>query len=72
MADFLGALGDAGFDADMLWLMRDLFANTLDGRNASVSDDLPRLLGRPARDFSDVVAAAARAGAWAEPATAEG
>lgn len=72
MPDFLGALGAAGLDEEMLWLMQDLFANTLDGRNASVSGDLARLLGRPARDFADVVAEAARAGAWGVPADAGG
>ena len=72
VADFLDGLRAEGFDDGMLWLMRDLFANTLDGRNASVADDLPRLLGRPARDLAEVVAEAARAGAWRVPAEAEG
>ena len=72
VADFLDGLRAEGFDDGMLWLMQDLFASTLDGRNASVADDLPRLLGRPARDLAEVVAAAARAGAWRVPAEAEG
>ena len=33
--------------------MRDLFTQTLDGRNASLAPDLAALLGRPARDFAD-------------------
>lgn len=65
---FLAELRDYGFDDEVLWLMRDLFANTFDGRNASVSPDLPHLLGRPARDLADVAADAARAGAWEETA----
>ena len=72
VADFVDGLRAEGFDDGMLWLMQDLFASTLDGRNASVADDLPRLLGRPARDLAEVVAAAARAGAWRVPAEAEG
>ena len=52
--------------------MQDLFTQTLDGRNASVRADLPRLLGRPARDLADVVAEAAGAGAWSEPVGARG
>ncbi len=61
---FIAELRGYGLDAETLWLMRELFENTLDGRNASLSPDLPHLLGRPARDLADVVADAARAGSW--------
>ena len=37
---------------------------TLDGRNAHVSDGVERALGRKARDFADFAAAAAARGAW--------
>lgn len=67
LPEFLADLRAIGFDENMVWLMRELFENTLDGRNASVSDDLASLLGRPARDFRDVIAAARRTGAWSEP-----
>jgi uncharacterized protein YbjT (DUF2867 family) len=62
---FIAELRTAGVDDETLWLMGDLFANTLDGRNASVSFDLFRLLGRRPRDFATVVAEAAASGAWA-------
>ena len=61
---FLAGLREAGFDDEFLWLMRDLFTQTLDGRNASLAPDLAALLGRPARDFATVVADARSAGAW--------
>jgi hypothetical protein len=35
-------------DEEILWLMRDLLTQTLDGRSASVSPDLERLVGRAA------------------------
>ena len=41
-----------------------LFAKVLDGRNASVSPDVERVLGRPARDFREVVAETAASGSW--------
>ncbi|GIJ74224.1 NAD(P)H-binding protein [Virgisporangium ochraceum] len=41
-----------------------LFAKVLDGRNSAVTPDLERVLGRPGRDFRDVVREAAAAGAW--------
>ena len=61
---FLAELRDAGFDDELLWLMRDLFTQTLDGRTASLSPDVARLLGRSPRDFVEVVAEARAAGAW--------
>lgn len=41
-----------------------LFAKVLDGRNSAVTPDVERILGRPARDFREVVREAAAAGAW--------
>jgi uncharacterized protein YbjT (DUF2867 family) len=37
---------------------------TLDGRNAHTSDGVERALGRPARDFTDYAAVAAKSGTW--------
>ena len=37
---------------------------TLDGRNANVTDGVARALGRPARDFAAYASNAAQAGAW--------
>jgi uncharacterized protein YbjT (DUF2867 family) len=37
---------------------------TLDGRNARITDGVMQALGRPPRDFADFARAAARAGAW--------
>lgn len=45
-------------------LIRYLFTEVLDGRNASVADGVSRALGRPARDFSAYVRDAAARGAW--------
>lgn len=44
--------------------LADLFAEVLDGRNARLTDDVPKLLGRPPRDFADYAREAAAAGAW--------
>ena len=37
---------------------------TLDGRNAHVTDGVQRALGRPPRDFADVARSEARSGTW--------
>jgi len=45
-------------------LVTYLFAEVLDGRNASVADGVQQALGRPPRDFADYARGAAAAGAW--------
>jgi uncharacterized protein YbjT (DUF2867 family) len=44
--------------------LTDLFVRILDGRNAHVTDDVRRVTGHEARDFSDFVAAADATGVW--------
>lgn len=61
---YAAALAAGGADADVRWLMNHLFTEVLDGRNAHVTDGVQRALGRPARDFTAHLAAAANAGAW--------
>ena len=48
----------------MISLLRYLFAEVLDGRNASLADGVQRALGRPARDFREFARRAAADGAW--------
>ena len=45
-------------------LIRYLFSEVLDGRNASIADGVQRALGRPPKDFTDYVRATAASGAW--------
>ncbi len=62
--DFHANVAQAGgtFIADVfLAIARE----TLDGRNAHLTDGVQRALGRPPRDFSDFARAAAQSGAWA-------
>jgi uncharacterized protein YbjT (DUF2867 family) len=64
--DFTAALAGTGTPADAVALIRYLFAEVLDGRNASVADGVAQCLGRPARDFRDYAARAAASGAWVQ------
>lgn len=57
----------AGQDEGLVELMRYLFTTVLDGRNAFVTDDVRRALGRPARDFTAFARDAAAGGAWGPP-----
>ena len=56
-------LGEGLPDDDAAGLS-ELFGAVLDGRNAHVNDGVQEALGRPPRDFTDYVTAAAAAGAW--------
>jgi uncharacterized protein YbjT (DUF2867 family) len=67
--DFAGALGQEGVPEAEAALLRYLFGEVLDGRNAHVTDGVQRALGRPPRDFADYARAAAASGAW-DPAHA--
>lgn len=61
--DFHANIAQAGGD-----FVADVFTGiareTLDGRNAQVTDGVMRALGRPPRDFAEFAADAARSGAW--------
>jgi len=55
---------------DAVWLLKYLFNEVLDGRNAFVTDGVQRALGRAPRDFSDFARAAAASGVWNQTVTA--
>ncbi|WP_068116398.1 NAD(P)H-binding protein [Tropicimonas marinistellae] len=49
-------------------ILTGIARETLDGRNAHLTDGVQRALGRPPRDFTTFATAAARSGAWADAA----
>jgi uncharacterized protein YbjT (DUF2867 family) len=61
--DFHANIAQAGGD-----FVADVFTaiarETLDGRNAHLSDGVQRALGRPPRDFADFSQSAAQSGTW--------
>ena len=62
--EFAAAAAVAGVPAEEIAPLIDLFVRVLDGHNAHLSGDVERVLGRPAREFTDYAHAAAAAGAW--------
>ena len=62
--DFAAGLAADGVPADVVELLVYLFTTVLDGRNASVTDGVERVLGRPARDFTEYARDAAATGVW--------
>ncbi|WP_062206586.1 NmrA family NAD(P)-binding protein [Streptomyces sp. NBRC 109706] len=63
--DYRAALVAQGLPAAEADLLLHLFTEIFDGRNTPVTDDVPTLLGRPARDFTAYAARAAATGVWA-------
>jgi uncharacterized protein YbjT (DUF2867 family) len=71
MAEFESLLAEHDVPADVVWLLRYLFTEVLDGRNAHVTDGVRRALGREPKDFAAFARDAAATGAW-EVGTAAG
>ncbi|MBP2064656.1 hypothetical protein [Streptomyces iranensis] len=55
---------DHGLPDELGAFLTELFATLLDGRNAYLTDDVRRVLGRAPRDFADYARQAARGGGW--------
>lgn len=64
MEDFASALAEQGVPEDVTGLLRHLFTEVLDGRNAYLADGVRRALGREPRDFADYAREAAATGVW--------
>lgn len=62
--DFATGLRQADVPADVIDLLTYLFTTVLDGRNANLSDDVERILGRPATDFAVYARRTAATGVW--------
>jgi uncharacterized protein YbjT (DUF2867 family) len=61
---YAAAAAKAGVPAEEIEPLTELFIRVLDRHNAHLSGDVERVLGRPARDFTDYARAAAATGAW--------
>ncbi|MGI9111009.1 MAG: hypothetical protein ACR2GT_02210 [Gaiellaceae bacterium] len=69
--DYVAALVEQGAADESVWLVRYLFTEVLDGRNARLADGVQRALGRDARDFRDYAERAAATGVWAKRVAGE-
>ena len=61
---FLDEVSASGAPEDVVWLLDYLFDQILDGRNAYVTDDVHRALGRGPREFSDFAREIAKTKIW--------
>jgi uncharacterized protein YbjT (DUF2867 family) len=62
--EFAAAAEQQGVPPEFIELLRYLFGEVLDGRNAHVTDGVQRALGRPPKDFRDFASDAAATGVW--------
>lgn len=67
MEEYVVALEQAQLPPDFVALIKYLFTEVLDGRNAHVTDGVQHALGRAPRDFADYARNATANGAWTAP-----
>lgn len=64
MEEYVAALDQAQLPADFVELIKYLFTEVLDGRNAYVTDGVQRALARAPGDFAEYARRAAASGVW--------
>jgi uncharacterized protein YbjT (DUF2867 family) len=67
--EFAAGAREQGVPDDIVEFLMYLFGEVLDGRNASLTDGVQRMLGREPRDFAQFAREAAAAGVWNDPAS---
>ena len=62
--EYINMLREYEVPEDEIWLVNYLFSEVLDGRNSSITNDIEKVLGRKAKDFTDYVKETAQTGIW--------
>jgi uncharacterized protein YbjT (DUF2867 family) len=65
--EFAAGAAEHGVPDELVELLKYLFTEVFDGRNAHTTDGVQRALGRAPRDFSQYVRDAAATGVWSAP-----
>lgn len=64
MEEYVNILSDYQVPEDIIWLMRYLFTEVLDGRNESIKNDIEEVLGRKPTSFREYLVKASQTGVW--------
>lgn len=64
LQEYINMLRQYHVPEDEIWLINYLFSEVLDGRNSSITNDIEKVLGRKATDFTDYVLKTAQTGIW--------
>ena len=62
--DYIRALREQGLPGELVTILRGLFNELFDGRNAHTADGVRDAIGRPATDFRDYARQTAATGVW--------
>lgn len=66
LEDYINMLREYQVPEDVIWLVNYLFSEVLDGRNSSITNDIEKVLGRKATNFTEYVQKTAKTGIWNE------
>lgn len=69
--DYITTAKKHGMPDDVAWLMRELFTNVLDGRNAHTTNTIQSVLGREPKSFADYVANTVGTNVWSASTSQE-
>ncbi|CAM3426221.1 NAD(P)H-binding protein [Flavobacterium chungbukense] len=64
LEEYVKMLREYQVHEDEIWLVNYLFTEVLDGRNSSTTNDIEKVLGRKAIDFTEYVVKTAETGIW--------
>ena len=64
IAEYINMLSAHKVSEDHLWLINYLFTEVLDGRNATITHDVEKVLGRKAKDFAQYAMETHATGIW--------
>lgn len=64
LEEYIQMLREYQVPEDHIWLVNYLFEQVLDGRNSSITNDIEKVLGRKAKDFSAYALETAKTGVW--------
>lgn len=64
LEEYIQILREYQVPEDHIWLVNYLFEQVLDGRNSSITNDIEKVLGRKAKDFSAYALETAKTGVW--------
>lgn len=64
LEEYIQMLREYQVPDDHIWLVNYLFEQVLDGRNAHITSDIEKVLGRKAKDFSAYAKETAKTGIW--------
>ena len=64
MEEYTNMLREFQVPENFIWLVKYLFTEVLDGRNSTITNDIEKVLGRKAKDFTNYARETVTTGVW--------